>query len=331
MKEGKLRRRKGRFLCLVLCLVTVMMAVCGCKSGIPIVSNVKENYDYPKSQAMIVIATERNRYENAYTDAIWNVTLENGQTFEAYLLEQIKAFLKDLKTMNLLAESQEIALTSSEKDRIRQVAENYYGGLSQSEISYMGITLEDVNSMYQEYYMANKVVGELTKEVNLEVSDSEAKVISVRQIVMSDREKADAAYEKVVAEGSDFASIAREVTEGDTIERQIGRGEETKTVEEAVFALASGEVSPVVEADGTCYIFQCVSDYEVEATKKRKTRLYEERKNQVFQQIYAQFQTEHEITFSDEIWAGIHFSKDDPVTSNNFFSLYQEEFGGQGY
>lgn len=331
MKEGKLRRRKGRVWCLAFGLAAVMMAVWGCKSGIPIVSNVKENCDYPKSQAMIIVATERNRYENAYTDAVWSATLENGQTFEAYFLEQIKTFLKDLKTMNLLAESQEIALSNSEKDRIRQVAENYYSSLTQGEISYMGITLEDVYSMYQEYYVANKVVGELTKEVNLEVSDSEAKVISVRQIMVSDRETADAAYEKVMAEGSDFAAIARELTEGDTTERQIGRGEETKAVEDAVFALASGEISPVVELDGAYYIFQCVSDYEVEATKKRKTRLYEERKNQVFRQIYAQFQTEHEITFSDEMWAGIHFSKEDPVTTSNFFSLYQEEFGGQGY
>ena len=74
----------------------------------------RENQDYPKAQAMIVVATERNRYEKTYTDQIWDVTLENGQTFETYLLDQVQNFLKDLKTMNLLARDQEISLTSAE-------------------------------------------------------------------------------------------------------------------------------------------------------------------------------------------------------------------------
>jgi len=331
MEKKKKWTRLRRTVCLVAVAASMTLGSAGCKSGIPIVSNVKEDYDYPKAQAMIIVATERSRYERAYTDEIWKVTLENGQTFEEYLLDQVKIFLKDLKTMNLLAKSQEIALSSSEKDRIRQLAKRYYSGLTEEEIAYMGITQEDAEAMYQEYYVANRLVGEMTKDVDLEISDSEAKVITVKQMVLSDREKADETYGRVMEEGSDFAAIAREVTEGDSIERQMGRGEEPKTVEDAAFALGTGEISPVVESDGKYYIFQCVSDYEVEATKKRKTQLYEERKNQVFGQIYAQFQTEHEITFSDEMWSQIHFTEEDPDTSDQFFSLYQEEFGGQGY
>lgn len=331
MEKKKKWTRLLRIVCLLTVTAGVALGTAGCKSGIPIVSNVKEDYDYPKAQAMIIVATERSRYERAYTDEIWKVTLENGQTFEEYLLDQVKIFLKDLKTMNLLAKSQEIALSSSEKDRIRQLAKRYYSGLTEEEIAYMGITQEDAEAMYQEYYVANRLVGEMTKDVDLEISDSEAKVITVKQMVLSDREKADETYGRVMEEGSDFAAIAKEVTEGDSIERQMGRGEEPKTVEDAAFALGTGEISPVVESDGKYYIFQCVSDYEVEATKKRKTQLYEERKNQVFGQIYAQFQTEHEITFSDEMWSQIHFTEEDPDTSDQFFSLYQEEFGGQSY
>ena len=303
----------------------------GCGAGIPIVSDSGKSYDYPKAQAMIVVATERNRYEQVYTDEIWDVTLEDGKTFETYLLEQVQGFLKDLKTMSLLADSQEISVSSAERDRLNQLAEEYYQGLSQGDIQYTGASLEDVEALYEEYYVANKLVGELTKEMDLEVSDSEAKVIILKQIVVNDSETAKDIYGKVTEEGSDFTAIAKEMTEAEEIEVSIGRGEVPAALEENVFSLAVGEISPVISRDGSYYIFQCVNDYDAEATKERKAQLYEERKNQAFAQIYAQFQTEHEVTFTDPLWSELHFSEEDQTSTTDFFTLYQEEFGSQGY
>lgn len=300
----------------------------GCHSGLP--TDPEETETYTRAQAMIVVATERNRYQQAYTDQIWNVVLDDGSTFETYLLRQVRMFLEELKTMNLLAKDQGIELTSAEKDRIRSLSERYYSGLTEDDIAYMGVALEDVQTMYQEYYLANKVVGELTKNVNLEVSDSEAKVISVRMIQISSPEAAEGVYRRVTQEGSDFLSIAKETSEDSQVERQLGRGQLPEAAEEAAYALAPGEISPVISGgDGWFYIFQCVSDYDVEATQLRKDQIYKERKNQVFQQIYSQFQVENEIQFSDEMWDGIHFSAEDKTSAGNFFSLYQEEFGSQ--
>lgn len=325
---GRKKKRKTGFFVLFLWAVVLLT---GCKKEVTSAPTVRSDYNYTKPQAMIIVATERNRYEQAYTDAVWEVTLEGGQTFEAYLLEQLRTFLRDLKTMNLLADREGIDLTNAEKERIRQIAEQYYNGLTQEDIQYMGITSDDVLFMYQEYYRANKVVGELTKDVNLEVSDSEAKVISVRQIVLSDREEALQVHKRVSEEGSDFASIARETTTAEVIERRIGRGEEPQGVEDVLFALKTGEISPVVMVDDVYYIFQCVNDYDMDATKERKTQIHEERKAWVFQQIYDQFQENNQVVFSEEIWADIRFSKDDNSTTDNFFALYQEEFGSQGY
>lgn len=315
-------------------LVTVAVAVLllgGCRREVPIASNIQENVDYTKAQAMLVVATERNRYEKMYTDAIWKVVLEDGRTFEEYLLEQIRIFLRDLKTMNMLADSREITLSNGEKERIRRTAETYFSGLSEQDIQYMGVTLDDVIFMYQQYHRANKVVGELTEDVNLEVSDSDAKVISVRQIVLDDREQAELIRSRVLEGDKELGEAAREITETAVVERQMERGQEPNVIEEEAFALGAGQVSQVVESEGSYYLFQCVSDYEIEATKKRKTQIQEERRAWVFQQIYDQFQEEHQVTFSEEIWADIHFSEGDKTASDNFFALYQEEFGSQGY
>ena len=48
--------------------------------------------------------------------------------------------------MNLLADREGIDLTNAEKERIRHMAEEYYSGLTQDDIQFMGITSDDVSS-----------------------------------------------------------------------------------------------------------------------------------------------------------------------------------------
>lgn len=303
----------------------------GCKSGIPIVSGSREVRGYTTPQTMIIVATERNRYEEIYTDDLWNVTLSDGATFQDYLLDQVESFLQNMKAMTLLAKEQGIELTNAEKDQLRRLSETYYNGLTADDIAYMGIEQDDVTTMYQEYHLANKVVSELTREMNLEVSDSEAKVISLQQIVLDDEETASSVYSQVTAEGSDFLSIARSNSTDSQTELQLGRGEADPVLEEAAFALAEGEISPVIVSDGKYYIFKCVNDYDEKATEERKAQLYLTRKSQAFQQIYHQFQADHNIQFAENMWDDIQFSPADKTTADNFFSLYQEEFSSESY
>ncbi len=104
-----------------------------------------------------------NRYQQAYTGQIWSVELPDGETFETYLLGQAREFLQEMKLMNLLAKDQEIIITSTEKEEIRKLSEEYYESLTEDDIAYMGVKEDDVRTMYEEYFLSNKVVSELTK------------------------------------------------------------------------------------------------------------------------------------------------------------------------
>ena len=75
----------------------------GCSKEAPSVTEPQEQVTYTKPQIMIIAATERNRYQQVYTDKIWDAVMENGETFEEYLLEQVRVFMENLKTMTLLA------------------------------------------------------------------------------------------------------------------------------------------------------------------------------------------------------------------------------------
>ncbi len=307
-------------------LTITVLPLTGCSKGIPIVSEVPEEKAYTLSESMIIAATERNRYQQIYTNQIWGVELPGGQTFETYLKDQVKEFLQEMKIMNLLAEQKEVIVTTSEKEQIRKLSEEYYDGLTADDIAYMGIKEEDVKTIYEAYFLANKVVRELTKDMNLEISDSEAKVITVEQIELSDSATAAEVLEKVSAEGSNFEMIAKEYSEDPIIRKQTGRGEFPGAYEEAAFALNAGEISPITAYNDKYYIIKCISDYDEDATQARKSILYTDRKKEAFSKIYDQFRTETPITFDNEDWDSMRFSKDDKTTTTNFFELYKKHF-----
>lgn len=316
-------RKKLRRTLAALCAA---MLLTGCARGLPMVSEVNETKGYTLPQSMIIVATERNRYQQAYTGQIWSVKLPDGETFETYLLGQAQEFLQEMKMMNLLAKEKEITITSAEKEELRKLSEEYFESLTEADIAYMGVEEDDVRTMYEEYFLSNKVVSELTKDMNLEISDSEAKVIVTDQIVLSDENTARSVLEEVNGEGADFEAAAREYSEEKEIRRQMGRGEASKALEDAAFSLAAGEISDVVEDGGLFYIFKCVSDYDEDATQARKDNLYQQRKKEAFGQIYDQFKAENPVTFSSEDWADMKFSIDDKTTTTNFFELYRKYF-----
>ena len=126
----------------------------------------------------------RNRYQNIYTSQLWSVKADDsGATFEEKLLGQIEQFLIELGTTNLMADEQGIELTGQEKDSLKALAKEYYRGLSEQDRDYMGVTESEVYDLYCESYRADKLVAELTRDENLEVSDAVAKVIQNREAV----------------------------------------------------------------------------------------------------------------------------------------------------
>lgn len=320
--RSKLRIGKIR----MLAAVTALTLLTGCQADLPIVSEISETRAYTLPQSMIIVATERNQYQQIYTNQIWGVELPENQTFETYLVDQVNEFLQEMKWMNLLAKQKGVTLTNTEKEAVRKASDEYFSSLTPDDIAYMGVTEDDVKTMYEEYYLSNKVVDELTKDMNLEISDSEAKVITIEQIVMSDENSAKDVWTKAKEPDSDFSALAREYSEDTTIERQINRGENSGAYEDAAFSMMTGDVSDLLQQDGKYYILKCISDYDESATQERKEGLYQKRKKEAFDQIYTSFKEENPVTFSNEIWKDVKFSKDDKTTTTSFFDIYKKYF-----
>lgn len=302
-----------------------IMFLTACSVNIPMVSDSSDTEGYTDAQTMLIIATERNRYRQVYTDQIWNVEVSEDKTpFQTYLLEQIRTFLGEVKSMNLLADEQGLTLTSQEREQLKQLADDYYNSLTDADKAYTKATRDDVYTMYEAYHRANKLVNELTKDVSLEISDSEAKVIQVQEIAVSNEAKAQELYAKVTNEGADFAATARKESENPDIEVSVGRGERDAVYEEPVFALEAGEISEPFLWQGKWYVVKCVSDFDEDATLERKNNLALQRKNQAFRSIYDSYEAEHKVEIDGAIWNKVSLSDGADCTTSDFFERYHE-------
>lgn len=318
-------RVNGKWKILVCLLVAGML--CGCKKEVESVIVVRDVPGYTMGETMIFAATERNRYTASYTEQVLDVELdESGLTLQAYIMDQVKKFMENMKLMNLLAEEKGIYLTSTETERIRELSKEYFFGLSPGDLKYMQVSKEDAERMYQEYHIANKLVDELTKDLNLEVSDNEAKVIILDIIRVGSEEEASIVYEKAMTEGTDFANLAKSASLDKEISRKVSRGQESKVFEEAAFSLLADQVCPPFLSGNSYYILKCVEDYDKEATRENKKLITEKRKTEAFEVIYERFLTEHPITLLEGVFDQVSLTEGQDCTTTNFFDLYHKYF-----
>lgn len=283
--------------------------------------------EYSRGQIMVIAATERNRYQSIYTSKLWAVKADNsGVTFEEKLMGQIRQFLVEVATVNLMADEKDVELTSQEQDALSSLAKEYYMSLTQPDKAYTGVSEQEIYDLYCEYYRADKLVGELTKNENLEVSDAEAKVIQVQQIELDTRERAEDILSQVRQEKADFKSIASRSSKDARISYTLVWSDDPDAREKAAFALEQDEISPIVEENGRYYILKCTNAYDKEATAARKKRLAQEKKTQAFLAIYEPFAREHPVKLKDNLEEIVDFTGGKDCTTDSFFELYHSHF-----
>lgn len=322
----KRKKNAARRIALILLLILAAAALAGCKQGVAMMSEARTEKGYTLSQIKVIAATEKNHYEAVCGSQIWNVQVQAGdgkQAFSALLTDQIKSFMEQLKIMTLLAREKQITLTPEEQSDMEQAASEYYHALSKEDVKDMGVSLQDAETVFKDYRLAGKLVDTLTGDVLLEVSDSEAKVITLEEVKTDQKDKADRVAQAAQQDGADFQRCAADAGLN-TKTRSLGRAEEGKPYEDAAFALTTGQVSGVIEADGFYYVLKCINDYDEKATQARKEKIYQERRWSAFTEIYDKFKSGISLTYSGDPWKSLDLSKENAAKNADFFEIYKK-------
>ncbi|KAB1440415.1 peptidylprolyl isomerase [Candidatus Galacturonibacter soehngenii] len=352
MNTRKRRKTKFGFILIACLLIGVIVIGCTSKStsiifvdklGAKDVFRVNDSV-CTLSEAKIYLTNLQDQYESVYGCDMWK-TKCGDLTIEDYVKKTVIAQLAQIKSMALFSKQYNIELTQEEKNTLSQAAKEYFSGLSDEQVKDMDITVEDVAKAYSDYLLASKVYSSLTTETNTEVSDDEARVVTVQQIVInkhsldqsgsivpSTEEEAKEAYSKAntiyekAKNGEDFANLAENYSDNDTCELSFGRGKLENSVEKVVFNMENDELSDIIETEDSFYIMKCINSYDIEATDANKEVIIEQRKAKAFDEVYEVFLNGLVSEFNEELWDTVTLGDDGDVKTVNFFDVYNQYF-----
>ena len=313
---------------------------CGCNKKVYITTGLKANEIFKISgnpcsagQIMLILMAEKNRYEADFGSDIWEYKNDSIKTnLEDEIKAKVKTQLSDLKTIELLSKDYKILLSDEEKELIKTAANEYYLTLTEDEIELLNVTEEDVQQLYTSFCIADRVYYKLTKDIKLEVSDEQARVIKCKYVYIdlsegkdNAKKKADTVHELLVA-GNDIGAVAKQYSSSEEVDIQFSRNTVHSGFEEKLYSLKQGEISDVVENENGYYIFQCVSDYLETETAINKEKIVEDYKKEQYLKIYKPFEAEQTFEFNNKFWDKIKLEKYKEVKTKNLYEVYNSYF-----
>ncbi len=304
-----------------------------------------ENISCKIPEIMVYLTTTQNQYEEVYGEQIWQADLD-GVTLKENVKETVLAKIAQIKTLNLLAESQKITLDKEEVEKAQAAAEAYYGSLNETEIALMDVTLNVITQLYEEYALAEKIYALIIKDINPEISDDEARIITIQHILIKTyttdgrgkrveytASAKQAAYERakevlaLATDGEhDFETLISQYNEDNVDTYSFGKGEMPEAFEDASFNLGMDEISGIVEDEYGYHIIKCLNTFNREQTDRNKILIIEKKKKEVFGQEYDAFVTSLNRQLNDKVWNEISFIHNSEVSTSNFFDVYLEYF-----
>ena len=298
-------------------------------------------------ELMVYLTTEQNTYEGVYGPRIWEVK-EGEEGLSDKLKNKVLAEISQIKAMTLLADRRGIQLTPQEEEMVAAAAEEYYASLNDREREAMEVNRQLIESMYRDYALADKVYRQIISDINPEISDDEARTITVQHILIktvtenadgtispySDKEKTKC-YQKAqevlsaAQEGEAFEALIEKYSDDSQGTLSFGKGEQEQAFANAAFNLGNDEISGIVETSRGYEIIKCISTFNREETDRNKLKIVEKRKDEVFGQEYDSFVNSLAKNLNEPLWESVALIHDDQVTTSSFFDSYKEYFGQQ--
>ena len=348
-----MRNYRNKFI-LIMCIMMIFLTGCSeKKTKIVLHTGFAKNEVFrieemscSLPEMMMYLTTTQSRYEKVYGERIWDTNLE-GVTLEENMKDMVLAQLSQIKAMNLLAIQEQVELSEEEKSKVKEAAEAFYETLSKEERRVLGVDKDLIERLYWEYAIANKVYYHIIKDVNPEVSDDEARTITVDHILIKtyslnennekveyDSEKKHEAFlraQEVLAKaqsGVSFDSLIATYNEDDQSQYSFRKGEMNIGFETTAFNLGKGEISDIVETEYGYHIIKCITTFNREETDANKNVIVEKKREEIFEDRYSQFAANLTKAVNEDLWEEISLVEDVEIDTSEFFDIYQEYLQG---
>ena len=322
-----MRKSIYKIIILVLCVFVSCLTLYSCK-GIEF-----ENHktaiakELPLGEVMIFVSEEKNKYENRFNSQIWNLKSGDGASyFKDYVVYTVRRFAEMIMKLKLVASDLNVFVNQKDNELLKKASEEYKNLLSNADLEFIGCTDEDIFNAFNDYHISRLVIDNLSKNASAEISISEAKVINVQYIVLSDKDLAYKTAEDVRVKGANFSYFAKTRSTDTDIEMLIKRGDENSIKFPELFYLSAGQISNVLQYRNDYYIFKCLSDYMVEETEKRRVEILRNMKNDEFKENFSRYDDKYRVVSNSSYWKEIDLALGEDSTINKFEDIYYKYF-----
>ena len=297
-------------------------------SGNPYVGEIILKVDGEKvtySETVLYLKYIQAYYETIFGETIWDYDLGEKTIGDLAKEDVIEAIIQR-KIAKKQWRDYEVVITEEDEIKIEEASLDYLKNITQDDIKYYAITEEVVYQFFFDNLMAERVYDATTMEVDTNVSDEEAKQITIQYVFINtnktdnsgnkvpfseeEKQKAYTDAQELLIEASsaeDFESFANSNSDRSQIEITFGKGEIEQVIEDAAFALNTGEISSIIEGEDGYYILYCVTDYNEDATLQKKEEIIDSNQMEEFQTLFKEWQQDVKIELNEEVWDQLKF------------------------
>lgn len=300
-----------------------------------------------ENEWLLYLVNIANGYQQVYGKELLNLNAYDADSMLDECKDLAMAQLSRIKAMKLLASKQKITLTEEEKKAALDAGKKYFDTLSEEEKKVLGIKKVDVIAdIYEEKLLADKLYAYFIKDVNPEISDDEARIITVQHVLLktyttdefgnkrnlTDKElsqvyKRAEEVHRLAVEGESFDALISKYSEDIKGTYSFGKGEMDPAFEEAAFSLATNEIAPVVTTSHGYHIIKCISTLDREATDLNKQKLLMARKQEVFGDTYNEFVSRLDTQINEKLFDSTVLPDSEIVDTAELFIIYEENLG----
>ena len=318
-------------------LMLCMLTACGSDNELDPNAKIKElaegvlmvidNESVSYEEAFAYIYMLKQQYEPAMGENIWDFQVEEGVDFESYAKDQIVDLIMQTKIISQQGEELDIHLTEDEIWEAKSMASRFMKTVSEEDAAKYRLTEELMAGIYEDHILSEKVYEIVTNEVDTNISDEEAKQITVQylmvmtkgvdvngnQVEMNAEEQkqakkeAKALYKKAKELTTNFYAFAETNTDAKEVEITFGKNNMPEEFGEAAMALKKDQMSQLITGKNGYYIIYCVNDFDEDATMAKKEAIIAERKDELFRQKYLEWSERIKLVISTAVWDAMEF------------------------
>lgn len=277
----------------------------------------------------------QGQYETYYADlmgmtaeAMWTQEAEGDKTYEETTKEALLESLENLYLISQHAGEYEVSLSEDEQKAIEEAVKQFDEDNTDEVKAIVSGYRKDVQKYLELVTISQKMTDKMKEGVDEEVSDEEAAQKAMQYVYFSysttdeegnSSDLSDEEKESLKETAQTFCDAVKAGTDVETAAADAGVEVQTATFDAestipdtalvaAADALANeGDVTEVTETENGLYVAKLTSLLDREATDAEKQNIIEERKQEQYDSLLAQWREDTEIKVDEKVWKKVDF------------------------